>query len=700
MEHWVNSAAQVCRSFFRTHLPLTVVLASLPLALFAAGVVFTLWQQQQHQFEVQQKARARAIAVAVEKEIAMSVRQLEYMASSPLLAPGTLDQFMDNAQRALATTREWTNVIVFAADGQQLLNVRYGPAANRSAAGQRHVQTVLAAGEPRVSDLFVGPASNRQVIAVTVPVMRNGRGAYALSAALDFTPFDRLVQQGAADATVVAIWDGQHQFISRSLSPETYRGQQPVQELVEASQGRRDGWRRLTTHEGTHVFTAWTPVATTGWTLAVAVPSAAADAILRRYLWFLASAESLILLMAVPIGLKLGREARERMRAEAERDRLFTVERTARAAAETANKSKDEFLAMLGHELRNPLAAVSNAVQLLETDRASPESAIFARKIIARQVKQLARLIDDLLDVGRVITGKIHLRKETLDLAEATQNAVNSFRTGSQAASHRLTFSGEPVHVEVDRARIEQIITNLVSNAIAYTPPGGAVHVSVHREGQNAALTVQDEGIGLDPHDLERVFELFFQAKGELHRKGGLGIGLTLVRRLVELHSGTVSVESKGSGHGARFTVRLPALEAPGLDIVSPANQAHAHRALSILVVEDNDDARESLVQILTLDGHTVHKAVDGVSGVQAAERVHPDVAIIDIGLPHMDGYEVARTLRAGKHHRIVLVALTGYGQPEDERLAREAGFDAHLVKPADFGRLRALLADASRAAA
>jgi len=687
-------------SVFRTHLPLTVVLASLPLALFAAGVVFMLWQQQQYQFELQQRARARAIAVAVEKEIASSVRQLRYMASSPLLGSAALEPFMDNARRALATTREWNNIIVFADDGQQLLNVRYPPAVNRSPAGQAHVKAVLASGEPGVSDLFIGPASKRHVIAVTVPVMRDGRAVYAVSAALDFKPFDTLVQQGATDASVVAIWDGQHHFISRSLSPETFRGQRPVPELIEAARWTKEGWQRFTTHEGTHVFTAWTPIASTGWTVGVAVPSAAADAFLRRYLWFLAVAELLILVMALPIGLRLGREARERMRVEAERDRLLTLEREARAVAENASRSKDEFLAMLGHELRNPLAAVSNAVQLLESDRSTPESNAFARKIIGRQTRQLGRLMDDLLDVGRVITGKIHLQKEPVELSEAAEHALNTVRAAGNAADHPVTFDGERVHVEADRARIEQIVINLVSNAIAYTPSGGAIRVSVKRDGADAVLTVEDAGIGLDAHELEHVFDLFFQAKGELHRKGGLGIGLTLVRRLVELHSGTVAVASEGAGKGARFTVRLPAVESPRMETKSEPLATRGRQALSVLLIEDNEDARESLARILRLEGHTVHVAGNGKSGVETVERIRPDVAIVDIGLPGMDGYEVARRLRANKDYRLMLVALTGYGQPEDERRAREAGFDAHLVKPAEFVKLRALLRSAARAAA
>ena len=663
--------------------------------LFAAVVVYMLWQQQQHQFELQQKATARAIALSIEKQLEGTVRQLEYMASSPLLDSDAYEEFARNAGRALETGKHWSNVIVFAVDGQQLLNTRFPKPTMRTPIGQAHVLDVIRTARPMISDVFTGPASGRLIVAVTVPVVREGRVAKALSASLEFAPLDQLIEQtSAADNTVVtAVWDRKHRFISRSISADAFRGRQPVAALVKASSIAAEGWQRFTTIEGTEVFTAWTPVGTSGWSVGVAVSSAAADAALRRYLWALAIAEALILLTTIPVALRLGREARERAQAEAERDRLFALEHEARAVAETANKAKDEFLAMLGHELRNPLAAISNAVQLLESGKTTPEAVAFARSVISRQTAHLTRLIDDLLDVGRVITGKIFLQREVVDLASIARNAVSTVRAAGKAAAHRLSVDATSVFVEADRTRLEQVVVNLLANALTYTPSGGSVHLSLRREGADAVLTVRDSGIGLSPEELERVFELFYQAKGELHRKGGLGLGLTLVRRLVELHGGCVTVTSEGAGKGAEFIVRLAAVDSPSVAVKVEGTGPRRTAGRSILLIEDNEDARQSLAQVLSLDGHRIHEAPDGASGVEAATRLEPDIALIDIGLPRMDGYEVARTIRARTGRRMTLVALTGYGQPEDEQRAREAGFDAHLVKPADIEKLRAVIA-------
>jgi signal transduction histidine kinase/CheY-like chemotaxis protein len=727
-------------SALRSQLLAPVTLGSLPLAIFAVVAVFLLWQQQQNQFEQQQKATARAIAEAVHREIGSTVRQLEHLAASPLLARESLPAFADEARRALAVTRQWRNLVVFSDDGAQLLNLSFPLPQQPSPDGQRHVTAALRSAKPVVSDLFIGPSSQRSLVAVTIPIVRDGRSAYALSASLDFAPFDALLRERATDGTVLAIWDSSQRFISRSLAPEDFRGKQPPAAFLQNVRSAPEGWGRYTTLEGTEVFSTWTPVADTGWSIGFAVPSRQADALLRRYLWALAIAETLILITGGLLALavsrraaraitmaadhatqvaagrsvdfprtgileidrlghaleaaaeKLASEAKERTSAEKQRDELFALERQARSAAEAANKSKDEFLAMLGHELRNPLAAVSNAVQLLERQGSKPGEIAFAHGVISRQTRHLTRLIDDLLDVGRVITGKIYLQKEAMNLASAVRNAINTLRTAGHAGAHRLTLGATPVFIDADRTRIEQIVINLVSNALAYTPTGGHVHVTAQREGNDAVLTVSDDGIGLTSDDRARVFDLFFQATGELHRKGGLGIGLTLVRRLVELHGGRVCVTSEGPGKGAAFTVRLPAIAAPRAEVSAVASQNPAARARSILLIEDNQDARESLRMVLALEGHTVYEAADGRSGVESAEALRPEVALVDIGLPEMDGYEVARTLRDRLDGSIVLIALTGYGQPEDERRAREAGFDAHLVKPADIDRLRALI--------
>src|SRR5438094_193977 len=374
--------------------------------------------------------------------------------------------------------------------------------------------------------------------------------------------------------------------------------------------------------------------------------------------------------------------------------RLYRDAEAARNEAETANRLKDEFLAMLGHELRNPLGAISNAVHILDrVDDPHGVSATHARQIIARQVQQLGGLIDDLLDVGRVMTGKIKLDRGPFDLYEATDHALTTLRAAGKVGDHAVALAGQPVWIDGDAARIEQVVLNLVENALRYTPAGGAIDIEVGREGARAVFRVQDGGMGIRPELLPRIFDLFVQGERALDRgRGGLGIGLTLVKRLVELHGGTVHAQSAGPGTGSVFTVSLPALAAPVPRSVTPTTAA-AGPARRVALVEDNADARESLRVLLELYGHEVHEAADGLTGVELVLRLRPDVTFIDIGLPGVDGYEVAQRIRATPHgQELHLVALTGYGLPEDERHARQAGFDAHLTKPVHPAAMQRLL--------
>ena len=371
--------------------------------------------------------------------------------------------------------------------------------------------------------------------------------------------------------------------------------------------------------------------------------------------------------------------------------RLFGRQEVARAEAETANRTKDEFLAMLGHELRNPLGAIGSAAHVLSRTAGGNSATTRASEIIGRQVQHLARIVDDLLDVSRVVAGKVVLRLQPVDLAEVARR-VATLHGGPAGARHVISVHTTPTWVSADPTRMEQILTNLLANAVKYTPPGGEITVSVRRDGDHAVLTVLDTGVGIRPELLPRVFDLFVQSDRSLERSGGgLGIGLSLVRQLVELHGGTVDAASAGPGRGSTFTVRLPVLAAPaGAD--DDARPAVAGPPRRVLVIEDNDDAREMLRNLLRLFGHEVHEACDGAMGLEEARRLRPDAALIDIGLPGMDGYEVARRIRADLPGAR-LVALTGYGQPEDRERALAAGFDVHLVKPVDPDQLQRLLA-------
>jgi PAS domain S-box-containing protein len=374
---------------------------------------------------------------------------------------------------------------------------------------------------------------------------------------------------------------------------------------------------------------------------------------------------------------------------------LFAREQEAREEAEASNRAKDEFLAMLGHELRNPLDVIGTAVRVLDSQPAAPDPETMqrARGVLARQVRQLGRLVDDLLDVGRVTTGKIRLAPVPVNLADAVERCIAGLMPEGAAPQHRLTVRAEPTWVEADQTRVEQIVMNLLSNAVKYTAPGGAIEITVEGDGRTARLSVRDTGVGMSPYMLERVFDLFFQGERTLERaEGGLGIGLTLVRRLAELHGGRVAAESPGQGRGSTVTVELPEIAPPTASGEVSAPPAPGPRR--ILIVEDSRDSRDMLRFLLEHAGHEVHEAADGPSGVEAILTVRPDIALVDVGLPGLDGFEVARRVRADARGREVrLVALTGYGLPEDHRRSREAGFDAHLVKPVDPARLVAVIA-------
>ncbi|MFL6200432.1 MAG: ATP-binding protein [Thermoanaerobaculia bacterium] len=363
-----------------------------------------------------------------------------------------------------------------------------------------------------------------------------------------------------------------------------------------------------------------------------------------------------------------------------------------------ADRRKDQFLAMLAHELRNPLAPIRNAVELMRQVETVDPSFQPAREMVERQVKHLARLVDDLLDISRITHGNIRLRKEIVDLGTIVQRAVEGIRPLIETRGHELTVGlpEEPVRLEADSTRLEQVISNLLNNAAKYTMPGGHIWIEAAREGGEAVVRVRDTGIGV-PHDvLDRVFEPFVQSDGSLARsEGGLGVGLTLVRSLVEMHGGRVEASSPGLGQGSEFVLHLPARlpdesALPAAEPVAPA----ASRPLKVLVVEDNVDAAESLATLLRLWNHDVNVVHDGRTALEAARTQQPEVVLLDIGLPGLDGYQVARRLREelGLDHTL-LVAMTGYGQPEDRRRSQEAGIHHHFVKPVEPIVLRNLLA-------
>jgi PAS domain S-box-containing protein len=360
-----------------------------------------------------------------------------------------------------------------------------------------------------------------------------------------------------------------------------------------------------------------------------------------------------------------------------------------------ANQAKDEFLAMLGHELRNPLGTLTNAVAVLER-LSGDETMRHLVAIIGRQTGHLGRLVDDLLDVARATSGKIELLRRPVELHALAGRCVDALAQAGRTERHTVALEGGPVYVDGDAARLEQVLNNLLDNALKYTPGAGRITVSTEEAGETAVLRVRDTGQGIRTDILARVFDLFVQEPQSLDRsRGGLGLGLALVKRLVELHGGSVAVWSAGPGQGSEFTVRLPAVAMPvGGEAATEAGPRSASaRSRRVLVVEDSPDARQSLRLLLELAGHEVETSEDGPGGLAKVQAFRPDVALIDLGLPGMDGYAVAREMRRRPETRAIrLVAVTGYGQAEDRRRALAAGFDLHVTKPVDASMLDEML--------
>ena len=717
----------------RSRLLYLAAAAFLPLAIASGISLLALVHQQREQAERAGIEITRALSTAVDAELSRSFAALDALGTSTLLDSRDLKQFHDRAMRVTNTRSQWRAVVLHDAQGRMLLNTAYpsGTPLPHTIESES-IAYVLKERKPAIGTVARG-GNGRYSFALRVPVLRDGEVRYVLSAVISPDGIREVInRQRVPSDWVVSVFDAKNQRVARSRQHEEFLGGPPAAGLLAAiEQPVHEGWTLTPTIEGDKSYAAFTRSLVTGWTVAIGMPPSYVDSAALRSLILYGGGILLSIAIAALAALLVGRgvarpmaelgnaaralgrrevlklpntpiaeirqvadslavAADERTRGEGEREELLGRERQARAIAEEANRSKDEFLAMLGHELRNPLGAISNAAQLLNAP--DQESQAHARAVIGRQVQHLARMTDDLLDAARAMTGKIMLQRQPLDLAEAAARTLSTLRATGRTGHRRFVQQLEPVWIDADPTRIEQILGNLLGNALKFTPEGGTITVSVGKEGDEAVLQVTDTGIGMPPALAARVFEPFVQGERPLDRSyGGLGIGLTLVRRLAELHGGSASAASEGMGHGSTFTVRLPAARAPQL-VRRRSGAKPAAAARDVLVVEDNDDARETLRRMLELEGHKVRTAPDGVSGLEAVRSAPPEIALIDIGLPEMDGYELARRIRKelSTARQPYLVAVTGYGLPDDRKRTREAGFDMHVVKPVDA----ALLAD------
>lgn len=707
----------------RSKLLLLAAVGVVPGLILSFVLGYFLIEHDKETFREAAQARNRTFLTAVDARMLGYIGTLRALAASVNLDKADFASFQAEAHRVLASQPDWRNVLLLEASGQQVMNLRYPDRATLTNEGQIDnpgFREALATGHPTIGNLNPGPVSNVPGIAVRLAVLR-GESRYVLEFILEPSALARLLrEQGYSSNWVAGLIDRNGAFIART--PEPPPGRQASAEFRIAIQGVRQGWFHGKTLEGREAYTAFETSAFTGWTVGVAIPVTELNAVAYRAAKILLVGTLLSLLAALafaywlsryiasPIALLadaargIGREPRSgalatvrqepRVREVSEvavaledatavlQERELLREREQHALL-AADKAKDEFLAMLGHELRNPLSSIVASAHVLRLSKPGAAAALQAHEVIERQAQQMARLVEDLLDVSRMAMGKVALYREKLDLAVLAERVLNTWQQTRRSRAWRTQWDLANVWVMADRVRMEQILLNLLDNAEKFSSGDQRIYVRVGREANKAVLQVRDEGQGITQEEIPHIFKMFVQGPQSLDRpQGGIGLGLTLVQRLAEMHGGDVSVFSAGRGQGACFTLRLPLSDAPSAPLLLKPSGA-APRELRVLLVEDNDDGRRMMEAMLMLEGHQVRTASTGAQGVEIAFEWPPDVALIDIGLPDIDGHEVARRLRT----RVVenppkLVAISGFGQPGDLHKAYEAGFDLHLTKP------------------
>ena len=720
----------------RTHLLLLTGVVLIPGLIAAIVAVEKVRDGERRAAIAGLSETVRATALLVDGEIQRALGTLSALSQSPNLKAGNLEAFYDEAAASDQRPNVWT--LVVDRHGTQLVNtiVPFGTPPPPPE-GKEQLEKFFRAGKPAVTGLRNGPVTNKLLTTVLVPAAPSSLGPLALAKAISVDHWRQAgLQPKGRPELIVAVIDPTGRFISRTHHTDKFMGQQARPELVAAAAASREGVIRHHTLEGTEVYDAFTHSALTGWTVAVAAPIASIEASATQGIAWLAvgiaaalgfamigaSLLNRVLIRAMDTAsegaraLGLGQkvdppttrldevnglnrallrasnllvaEQAAREKVEAERERLLANETAARHLAETENAAKDKFLALLGHELRNPLAAIGGAAELLDRKAAVAPTYQRLLDIIQRQNKHLRHIVNDLLEVSRMLSGKIALEVHPLDLAACVSTCVDALRTSEQAAGYELQLEAHSVWISGDVVRLEQIVNNLVNNAIKFSPLGSRITITLRAQAQHAVLQVHDQGAGIEADFLPRIFEPFVQGRPLVGRQqAGLGVGLALVKELVELHGGTIAASSPGVGQGSTVTVTLPLVagaepQPPAPAAVSGSLPLRQHR---ILLVEDNADAREAMAALLRDQGCEVVEAADGEQAIRLAMLAPPELGVMDLGLPGLSGYEVAAAFRRSERLRDVpLIALSGYGQARDREAALAAGFDEHLVKPAE----------------
>ncbi|MEC4718232.1 ATP-binding protein [Noviherbaspirillum sp. CPCC 100848] len=716
----------------RSHLGLLVLAVLLPVVLFSAVVLnFLIAAEREAVLRGMQEA-ARATVLVMDREMAAAMAVAQSLGTSRTLAKGDFEDFYQQAKTANAGSM--VNLALIDESGHQLLNTAapFGavipPPTDIT---KERVRNVFANKKPSYTSLLKGRATKKYVVAAEFPVQINDGRRFLINQWMFSSHLNDLIpSQNIPKTWVISVFDREGITIARNARTDEYVGNPPMEKqrdmIVSGFEGISQGYIR----DGIKVYGAWTRSPVTGWTVGVGVPAAEIQYAAVRSVALTAVGFIVAILFAVTGAILFSRRlvgaiekasrsagllgqrqvppiedlrvaemnqlqmalhkagnlllqsetARVRHLEEAEQARA--VAEKAQAVAEEQNKAKDDFLAMLGHELRNPLAAISSGVTLLNMPNVDAERSMKAKGIIARQTNHLSHLVDELLDAHRILSGKITLTKTAIDLQAAVQSCLSAFEARGATSAHHMRVELSPAIIEADATRLEQMISNLIENALKYTQEGGSIKVSVKAQEGLAIFAVEDTGVGIPPELLSRAVEVFVQGKVINRSKGGLGIGLAVVNSLAKQHGATLVAESPGINQGSVFSIRFPLAEQSSVHPDAPKSVQRS-KAGKIIVIEDNRDVREMMCAMLGEYGFEIISAENGQSGIENAYANLPDVALVDIDLPDMSGYEVASQLRKDlRTAKMRLVAITGYGQPSDREKALTSGFDLHLKKP------------------
>ena len=706
-----------------------------PLGVLSAISVERAWGRQRANVDRQNIATARAISVAIDTDVETTTAALDVFATLHALDTPDLAAFEDLARRLIVRQREWSSLIV--ADANNRVLAAFPDAFDtRGTPAEGWARTAITTRQPVVSSLFSIPdVPDRYFVMIAVPVIRDGASHLALGARVRSDSFTAILrEQKTPPRDIVALVDSNHRIVARTTEESTYVGTPVTRAFSDlaskADEGSWDGVSR----EGVTNYAAFSRSRRTGLIVALAIPRDEVDGPIRRALWLLAGVWVAILAVGAGVGLLFGQNVVRVMQSAsrsamalargqkveplgsriAEIDDLAAGLRQAAVTLDARNRErdeasrlKDEFLMTVSHELRTPLTAIYGWSRMLSSGQLRPEQSGRALAAIERNAKALEQLVNDILDVSRVVAGKLRLEVQPVSIPDVVAGAVDAIRPAAVAKHITVTTATstqDELLVSGDAGRLQQVVWNLLSNAVRFTPAHGRIDIEISRATDSISIAVRDSGPGIDPEFVPHVFERFRQGgSGTTRAHGGLGLGLAIVRHLTELHGGTVSVSNKPVGSGAVFQVTLPARASARVERQLPTTLVHGDPqsvttrldGFAVLVVDDDLNARELLVAVLDSAGAEVRAAASTEDALMILEGWTPDVLMSDIEMPGEDGYELMRRVRAlsGLRGRVAAVALTAHARPEDRARALEAGFQWHLAKPIDPAELVAAIA-------